>query len=58
MTTLPEEQPNLDDPNGDNADHLWIAESRCRYEAYSKGEIEAHPGDQVMTRARNRLKEL
>lgn len=58
MTTLPEEQPNLEDPNGDNADHLWVAESQRRYEAYLKCEIEAYPGDQVMTRARNRLKKF
>ena len=58
MTTLPEEQANVEDPNGDNADHLWVAESRRRYQAYLRGEIEAYPGDQVMTRARNRLKEF
>ena len=50
MTTLPEDQTNLDDPKADNVDHLWVAESRRRYQAYSKGEIEARPGDQVMTR--------
>ena len=47
---------SLDDPNADNADQLWVAESRQRYQAYQKGEMVAYPGDQVMTRARNRLK--
>jgi len=35
---------------------LWVAESQSRYQAYLRGEIEAYPGDEVMTRARNRLK--
>ena len=47
---------SLDDQNADNADPLWVAESQRRYQAYRKGEIEAYRGDQVMTRARNRLK--
>ena len=49
---------SLDDPNADDTDQLWVAESRRRYQAYSKGEIEAYPGDQVMTRTRNRLKKF
>ena len=39
-----------------NVEQLWIAESQRRYEAYLNGEIEAHSGAEVMTRARNRLK--
>ena len=39
-----------------NVEQLWIAESQRRYEAYLRGEIDAHPGDEVMTRARSRLK--
>lgn len=39
-----------------DADRLWIAEAERRYQAYLKGEIEAHSGDEVMTRVRNRLK--
>lgn len=39
-----------------DADQLWIAEAQRRYQAYLKGEIEAHSGDEVMTRVRNRLK--
>jgi hypothetical protein len=45
------------DPSTDSqVEQLWIAASQRRYQAYLKGEIEAHPGDEVMTRARNRLK--
>ena len=45
------------DPSTDSGvEQLWIAESQRRYQAYRRGEIEAHPGDEVMIRARNRLK--
>ncbi len=45
------------DPLVDSAvDELWIAEAQRRYQAYLKGEMETHPGDEVMPRARNRLK--
>jgi putative addiction module component len=46
----------LDASSAPNVEQLWIAESQRRYEAYVRGEIEAYPGDEVMTRARNRLK--
>ena len=39
-----------------DADQLWIAEAQRRYQAYLKGEIDAHSGDEAMTRVRNRLK--
>ena len=39
-----------------NVEQLWIAESQRRYDAYLRGEIEAYPADEVMTRARDRLK--
>lgn len=39
-----------------DAEQLWIDEAQRRYEAYLKGELEALPGDEVMSRARNRLK--
>jgi putative addiction module component (TIGR02574 family) len=39
-----------------DADQLWIDEAQRRYDAYQKGELEARPGDEVMARARNRLK--
>ena len=45
------------DPSQDrDVEQVWIAEAKRRYEAYRRGEIEAHDGDKVMTRARNRLK--
>lgn len=46
----------LDASTDSNVEQLWVAESQCRYQAYLKGEIDAYPGDEVMTRARNRLK--
>lgn len=46
----------LDTATDSNVEQLWVAESQRRYEAYLRGEIEASPGDEVMTRARNRLK--
>jgi putative addiction module component (TIGR02574 family) len=45
------------DPTADSqVEQLWIAESQRRYEAYLKGELESLPGDEVMSRARSRLK--
>jgi len=45
------------DPSVDSqVEEMWIAESQRRYQAYLQGEIESLPGDEVMTRARNRLK--
>ena len=39
-----------------DAEQLWIVEAQRRYDAYLKGELEALPGDEVMARARNRIK--
>jgi hypothetical protein len=39
-----------------DAEQLWIDEAKRRYDAYQKGELEPRPGDEVMARARNRLK--
>jgi putative addiction module component (TIGR02574 family) len=45
------------DPAADSqVEELWIAESQRRYEAYLNGELESLPGDEVMSRARTRLK--
>jgi putative addiction module component (TIGR02574 family) len=45
------------DPNPDaEVEQLWIAEAQRRYEAFLSGELEALPGDEVMTKARNRLR--
>jgi hypothetical protein len=39
-----------------NAEQLWIAEAQRRYDDYLRDELEAIPGDDIMKRARNRLK--
>ena len=39
-----------------DAEQLWVDEAQRRYDAYLKGELEALPGDDVMARARNRIK--
>jgi hypothetical protein len=45
------------DPSQDrDVEQMWIAEAQRRYHAYLRGETETHDGDEVMTRARNRLK--
>ena len=45
------------DPAADSqVEQLWIAEAQRRYDAYLHGELESFPGDEVMSRARRRLK--
>ena len=45
------------DPSVDSeVEQLWVAESQRRYQGYLKGEIASVPGDEVMARARSRLK--
>jgi Putative addiction module component len=39
-----------------DVEQLWISEAQRRYQAYLNGDIEAHSGDEVMARARKRLK--
>ena len=46
----------LDASTDSNVEQLWVAESQRRYQAYLRGEIDAYPGDEVMTRVRDRLK--
>jgi putative addiction module component (TIGR02574 family) len=47
------------DPSLDaEVEELWIAEAQRRYEAFRNGELEALPGDEVMSRARRRLQRL
>ena len=48
----------LDASTDSNVEQLWVAESQGRYQAYLRGEIEAYPGDEVMTRARHRMNSL
>jgi len=45
----------LESEVADDVDQLWAAEAQRRFEAYRRGELKAHDGDEVMTRARNRL---
>jgi len=45
------------DPAADSqVEQLWIGEAQRRYDAYLQGELESLPGDEVMSRARTRLK--
>ena len=46
----------LDTSVDGDVEQLWIEEAQRRYDAYQRGEVEALPGDEVMSRARNRLK--
>ena len=46
----------LDSSTDGNTEQLWIEEAQRRYDAYLKGELEALPGEDVMRRARERLK--
>ena len=39
-----------------DVERLWIEEAQSRYQAYLKGELEALPGEDVMKRARERLR--
>ncbi len=45
------------DPSLDaEVEQLWIVEAKRRYEAFRNGQLQALPGDEVMARARSRLK--
>ncbi len=47
---------DLDASADPDAGHLWIEEAQRRYDAYSAGKLPALPGDEVMSRVRDRLK--
>jgi putative addiction module component (TIGR02574 family) len=47
---------DLDASADPDAEHLWIEEAQRRYDAYRAGGLPALPGDEVMSRVRNRLK--
>ena len=47
---------DLDPSRDTEVEQIWIAEAQRRYELYLKGETESLAGDEVMSRARNRLK--
>jgi len=46
----------LDPATDSQVEQLWIAEAQRRYDAYLQGELETLPGDEVLSRARGRLK--
>jgi len=46
----------LDPSQDSDVEQMWVAEAQRRYQAYLRGDIGAHDGDEVMTRARNQLK--
>jgi hypothetical protein len=45
----------LDSSSENDVEQLWIAESRRRYEAYLRGELQSIPGDEAMANARRRF---
>ena len=47
---------DLDTSVDKDVERLWIEEAQRRYAAYQNGDLEALPGDDVMERARARLK--
>lgn len=47
---------DLDTSADKDVERLWIEEAQRRYAAYLKGELEAVLGEEVMRRARERLK--
>jgi putative addiction module component (TIGR02574 family) len=45
------------DPSSDaDVEEVWIQESQRRYAAYLRGELESGSGEEVMSRARSRLR--
>jgi putative addiction module component (TIGR02574 family) len=47
---------DLDSSTDANAEQLWIEEAQRRYDAFAAGKLTALPGEEVMRRARQRLK--
>ena len=47
---------DLDSSTDANAEQLWIEEAQRRYDAFVAGKLSALPGEEVMRRARQRLK--
>ncbi len=46
----------LDGSVDGDAEQLWIEEAERRYDAFVSGKLEARSGQEVMSRARRRLK--
>jgi hypothetical protein len=47
---------DLDADVDQDAERLWLEEGQRRYDAYRAGELAADPGDEVISRVRDRLK--
>jgi hypothetical protein len=47
----------LDTAIDPDAEQLWLEESQRRYEAFLKGDIQARPGDEVIQRALDHLRQ-
>ena len=47
---------DLDTDVDADAERLWLEEAQRRYDAYRAGALAAEPGDEVMSRVRDRLK--
>ena len=46
---------DLESETEQNVEAIWAEEAERRYRAFLAGELEAIPGDEVMTRARQRV---
>lgn len=46
---------DLDGSSDPNADALWIEEATRRYRAFLDNELDALPGDEVMSRVRKQI---
>jgi len=47
---------DLDADVDPDAERLWLEEAQRRYDTYRAGQLAAEPGDEVMSRVRDRLK--
>lgn len=47
---------DLDPAVDSHVEELWVAEAQRRYSAYLEGKLASRPGDEVMSKARSRLK--
>ena len=47
---------DLDAEVDPNTEQLWLDEAQHRYGAFLRGELETRPGEEVMQRARNRMR--
>ena len=47
---------DLDASPDPDTEQLWLEEAQRRYDAYRTGQVSAFPGEEVISRARDRLK--